>query len=55
MSFVAVVVKALCDGSEKLGVDEKDPRDLGERVDGSFLVCVAVLWALFLLGWWEER
>ena len=42
MSFAAMMVKALCDGSEKRRPNETDRRDLNECVAGSFLVCVCV-------------
>ena len=52
MSFVVMVVKAVLDGSEGHGQNEKDRRNFEERVDGSgSLVCVAMLWFVLLAGW----
>ena len=52
MSFVAMVVEAVLDGSEGRGPNEEVRRDFEQRVDGSgCLVRVASLWALLLAGW----
>ena len=47
----ALVMAALCGDPLKGLPSESDRRHLEESVDGSFLVCVMVLWALLLLGW----
>ena len=47
----ALVMAALCGDPLNALPSESDRRHLEESVDGSFLVCVMVLWALLLLGW----